>query len=159
MQETPYGIKVTVPLSYSTAVRRTTEALKEQGFGVLTTIDVQQTLKEIEADHIPAITVLNKIDRLADPERAQKALVNFPNAVAISALKGLGISDLLVMVSEQLYETFMPIKVRLPYQQGGLIALFHEQGQVERIEHAIPTVTYPRVIKRVGQSPPQYADE
>jgi uncharacterized protein (DUF302 family) len=46
MQETPYGIKVTVPLPYSTAVRRTTEALKEQGFGVLTTIDVQQTLKE-----------------------------------------------------------------------------------------------------------------
>lgn len=35
---------------------------------------------------------------------------------------------------------------------------FH-QVQVERIEHAIPTVTYPRVIKRVGQSPPQYADE
>ncbi len=97
---------------------------------------VQQTLKEIEADHIPAITVLNKIDHLADPERAQAALANFPNAVAISALKGLGISDLLLMVSEQLYETFKPINVRLPYQQGGLIALFHEQGQVERIEHA-----------------------
>ena len=35
---------------------------------------------------------------------------------------------------------------------------FH-QVQVERIEQAIPTVTYPRVIKRVGKSPPQYADE
>ena len=34
---------------------------------------------------------------------------------------------------------------------------FH-QIQVERIEHAIPTVTYPRVIKRVGKSPPQYAE-
>jgi hypothetical protein len=32
---------------------------------------------------------------------------------------------------------------------------FH-QIQVERIEGAIPTVTYPRVIKRVGKSPPQY---
>lgn len=30
------------------------------------------------------------------------------------------------------------------------------QVQVERVEQAIPTVTYPRVIKRVGQSPPQY---
>ena len=46
MQETSYGIKVTVPLSYNAAVRRTTEALKDQGFGVLTTIDVRQTLKE-----------------------------------------------------------------------------------------------------------------
>ena len=46
MQDTSYGIKVTVPLPYSVAVRRTTDALKDQGFGVLTTIDVQQTLKE-----------------------------------------------------------------------------------------------------------------
>lgn len=35
---------------------------------------------------------------------------------------------------------------------------FH-QVQVERIEQAIPTVTYPRVIKRVGKSPPQYLEE
>jgi hypothetical protein len=32
---------------------------------------------------------------------------------------------------------------------------FH-QVQVERLEKAIPTATYPRVIKRVGKSPPQY---
>jgi Plasmid pRiA4b ORF-3-like protein/LexA DNA binding domain len=35
---------------------------------------------------------------------------------------------------------------------------FH-QVEVERIEQAIPTVTYPRVIKRVGKSPPQYLEE
>lgn len=35
---------------------------------------------------------------------------------------------------------------------------FH-QVQVERIEQAIPTVTYPRVIKRCGKSPPQYSDD
>jgi Plasmid pRiA4b ORF-3-like protein/LexA DNA binding domain len=35
---------------------------------------------------------------------------------------------------------------------------FH-QVQVERIERAIPTVTYPRVTKRVGKSPPQYCGE
>ena len=29
----------------------------------------------------------------------------------------------------------MPILVRLPYQQGALISLFHEAGQVERIKH------------------------
>jgi hypothetical protein len=32
---------------------------------------------------------------------------------------------------------------------------FHEL-QVHRVEQAIATVTYPRVIKRVGKSPPQY---
>ena len=33
------------PVPFETAVARTTEALKAEGFGVLTTIDVQQTLK------------------------------------------------------------------------------------------------------------------
>ncbi len=36
---------------------------------------------------------------------------------------------------------------------------WYHQCQVERIEQAIPTVTYPRVTKRVGKSPPQYDDE
>jgi len=36
---------------------------------------------------------------------------------------------------------------------------WYHQVQVDRIEQAIPTVTYPRVIKRVGKSPPQYQDE
>lgn len=43
--ETRYGLKVEVPLSYEQAVERATAVLKEQGFGVLTTIDVKATLK------------------------------------------------------------------------------------------------------------------
>ncbi len=35
---------------------------------------------------------------------------------------------------------------------------WYHQIQVERVEEAIPTVTYPRVIRRVGKSPPQYMD-
>lgn len=46
MEETRYGIRVDVPLSYEIAVDRTTQALKAEGFGVLTTIDVKQTLKQ-----------------------------------------------------------------------------------------------------------------
>ncbi len=33
---------------------------------------------------------------------------------------------------------------------------WYHQVQLERIEQAIPTVPYPRVISRVGKSPPQY---
>jgi uncharacterized protein (DUF302 family) len=46
MEETGYGLRVEVPLPYERAVERTTAALRDQGFGVLTTIDVQQTLKQ-----------------------------------------------------------------------------------------------------------------
>ncbi len=96
---------------------------------------VQETLEEIEAENVPVITVLNKIDRLADPTAARNAVERFPQAVAISARTGEGIEDLLDMLRSTLYETFSPILVRLPYQQGQLISLFHEFGQVERLEH------------------------
>jgi len=45
MLETRYGLKISIPVPYEEAVARATEALKSQGFGVLTTIDVRQTLK------------------------------------------------------------------------------------------------------------------
>jgi len=96
---------------------------------------VQQTLEEIDASHVPIITVLNKIDRLSDPEAARRAVELFPQAVAISARTGAGIGDLLKHIHSGLYETLTPILVRLPYQQGQLISLFHEFGQVERLEH------------------------
>ena len=43
---TPYGFGVKVALPYEAAVQRTPELLKEEGFGILTRIDVQQTLRE-----------------------------------------------------------------------------------------------------------------
>jgi GTP-binding protein HflX len=96
---------------------------------------VQETLEEIEAGHIPVLTALNKIDRLSDPAAARRTVEQFPQSVAISAHTGEGLEDLLERVSTMLYETFTPITVRLPYQQGQLISLFHEFGQVERLEH------------------------
>jgi len=96
---------------------------------------VQETLDEIGAGHVPIITALNKIDRLKQPEQAQETLQHFPKAVAISGLKGSGLSDLLSLIQQELYETYTPIDVHLPYQEGALISTFHEMGQVEFIEH------------------------
>ncbi len=96
---------------------------------------VQETLNEIGAGHIPIITALNKIDRLPDPLAARQSVAEMPNAVAISALNGAGIPDLIQAIENELFETYSPIKVRLPYQQGQLISLFHEQGQVSHVEH------------------------
>jgi len=44
-KETHYGLKVSMPVPYDEAIVRATDALKAQGFGVLTTIDVKATLK------------------------------------------------------------------------------------------------------------------
>jgi GTP-binding protein HflX len=96
---------------------------------------VHQTLSEIEADHIPILTALNKIDMLADPGAARESMDDFSNAVAISALRNEGINDLLSAVQAQLFELYTPLEVVLPYQEGKLISMFHNQGEVDRVEH------------------------
>ncbi len=48
---TDIGIRATLNLPYEQAVQKTTDALKAEGFGVLTQIDVKATLKQkINAD-------------------------------------------------------------------------------------------------------------
>jgi GTP-binding protein HflX len=96
---------------------------------------VQETLDELGAHHIPVVTALNKADKLRNPEAAREVASRYSKAVIISSLNGSGIQDLLRVVQEELYETYAPIRVRLPYQQGALISLFHEAGQVELVEH------------------------
>ena len=96
---------------------------------------VEKTLAEINANHIPVITALNKIDLLKNQENAQETLKLYPRSIAISAQEKIGISELKKLLKKSLYETYTPISVRLPYQQGNLISAFHESGQIERIEH------------------------
>lgn len=96
---------------------------------------VIETLKEIHADHIPTIIALNKIDELPDPEIAVEAVNEFPKSVAISALNGIGFDELMRLIESELFENYTKISVQIPYTEGQLISLFHEQGQVEHIEH------------------------
>jgi GTP-binding protein HflX len=96
---------------------------------------VYKTLEDIEADHIPVLIALNKIDLLNDSDGARKALEFFPNSVAISALTGEGVNDLLHSINGILFENFIDVSLWLPYEEGGLISLFHEQGHVDMVEH------------------------
>jgi len=67
-----YHFTTTIDLPFDQAIDKTTAALKENGFGVLTTIDVKKTLKEkIDADFQP-YTILGA----CNPHFAFKALSN-----------------------------------------------------------------------------------
>jgi GTPase len=96
---------------------------------------VEQTLEEINAQHIPTIIVLNKVDQLQNPDQIHQISEKFPDAVVISALKGIGISELLKKIELELFENFEEISVQIPYTDGQSISLFHEQGHVKRVEH------------------------
>lgn len=56
MTESSYGLRVDLPVPYERAVDRATAALKQQGFGVLTTIDVRDTLRQkLDRDFRPYV--------------------------------------------------------------------------------------------------------
>ena len=51
-----YGLKTTLDIPYETAIEQATAALKAEGFGVLTEIDVKATLKKkLDVDFRPYI--------------------------------------------------------------------------------------------------------
>jgi uncharacterized protein (DUF302 family) len=72
MPQTNYGYFKTVDLSYEKTIEKVTEELKKEGFGVLTEIDVKQTLKnKLDVDFTPY-----KILGACNPPSAFKALQN-----------------------------------------------------------------------------------
>lgn len=107
---------------------------KEQAAAVI------QTLKEIKADHIPVINVLNKIDQLSPEHLASIQLDEYPNSIAISAKTGLGTQSLLEKMDLILFESYIPLKVKIPYSNGQLISLIHESGQVDSIKYGSKAV-------------------
>ncbi len=65
-----YSFGTTVPVAHAEAVERTRAALKEQGFGVLTEIDVRKTLQEKLGEDFRPYMILGA----CNPPLAHKAL-------------------------------------------------------------------------------------
>lgn len=95
---------------------------------------VLKTLEEIHANHIPIVTVFNKIDQLTDAQTAMDKTMTFPNSVAISALTGDGITGLVQLIQRTLYANMVAVEVKLPFTEGQLISMFHENGRIDRIQ-------------------------
>jgi uncharacterized protein (DUF302 family) len=70
-----YGISVTLETGFTETVQRTRAALAEQGFGVLTEIDVAATMKAKLAVDLPAHLILGA----CNPPLAHQALTIAPS--------------------------------------------------------------------------------
>jgi GTP-binding protein HflX len=101
---------------------------------------VMDTLKDLDANHIPLFTVLNKIDELKDPDEIGNFIPEFENSIRISALKKINMIELEEVINETLFEKFIPINVTIPYKNGDLISEFHKYGRIEQINHGIGEV-------------------
>jgi len=96
---------------------------------------VYATLKEIGADELPIINVLNKIDRFRDPETACASLSNLADSVAVSALTGHGLENVLAEIETVLESDRRRIEVLLPFARGDLVSLIHERGLIQEETH------------------------
>ncbi len=65
-----YGMAITVPLPFAETVERVREALQDQGFGVLTEIDVTATLRSKLGEEIEDYLILGA----CNPSLAHRAL-------------------------------------------------------------------------------------
>ncbi|RMD48968.1 MAG: GTPase HflX [Candidatus Thermofonsia bacterium] len=111
---------------------------------------VEDTLAELEVDHLPMVVALNKVD-LLPPGTNPLAELDVPYPVVpISAQTGKGIPELLVTIEAVMVGQLVSVRVKLPYKRGDLVSLFHERGQVDAEEHAADgVVIYGRLPERL----------
>jgi uncharacterized protein (DUF302 family) len=72
MNRHDYGIRTTLNTSYEEAIPKVTDALKKEGFGVLTEINVKETIKKKLDKEFPKYVILGA----CNPQLAYQALTS-----------------------------------------------------------------------------------
>jgi len=91
---------------------------------------VRTVLAEIGAGAIPEVLALNKADLLSEHERARVLSRFDADAVAISALIGDGLQDLLERVEAAIPRFPVDVTLLVPYGREDLTAMLHRHAEV-----------------------------
>ena len=106
---------------------------------------VRKVLADIDAQNIPELVVINKADA-ADPFVIDRIKLHEKNAIAVSALTGQGIDELVAMIEAQLPHPQLDIKATIPYDRGDLLARAYREGNVlSRTDTEVGTVIVAKV--------------
>ena len=90
---------------------------------------VEEVLRELEADGKPRIYVMNKIDLMGAVER--EALRDSSNAVHVSAIRGIGLEALLDRIDQMLEEDpVRAVHLRIPQSEGKALATLEAHARV-----------------------------
>jgi GTPase len=94
---------------------------------------VHVVLAEIAALQVPELVVVNKLD--AAPDAAAELVRSHEGAVAISAVTGQGIDEMLGAVSDRLRAIATVTELIVPYERGDVLAMVHREGEVVSTAH------------------------
>ena len=95
---------------------------------------VDRVLDEIGAGERLTLTVFNKIDLLDSVDRLSFRR-RYPEAVLFSAQTGEGLDDLVDRIAREEAATDVLLSADIPYREGALITLVHEQGTLLHEEY------------------------
>lgn len=87
-------------------------------------------LQELGITQSQVITVLNKIDKVADGVTASRLRLMSPNPVCVSAKTGEGIRELLRSMEDMVQEEYPQATLHLPYKEYGLFTELCDAGLV-----------------------------
>ena len=91
---------------------------------------VDETLKGIESDNKPVMLVFNKTDAVHDPEVLAGLRREFPEAVFISANRGIGLADLQQKIEEQALTDYVKTEMNISLQNFKAISYIFDVAEV-----------------------------
>jgi len=91
---------------------------------------VRDTLKDIGVNHDNIIEVFNKIDALEDPSQLRELGEKYPEAVFISAVRGINISLLKERISQQVAREYTERHISVHVSNYKLITYLYEHTEV-----------------------------
>jgi GTP-binding protein HflX len=91
---------------------------------------VLETIESLKAGDIPVLTVFNKIDAAENPAEVRRLVSEWQDSVAISALTGEGIPDLMARIQGMLSGRLGRVKVLVPYDKAQLVERAYDFGRV-----------------------------
>jgi GTP-binding protein HflX len=107
---------------------------------------VWDILEKLNVANKPAITALNKIDKLQDKEWLEKYKHDFPEGVAISALTGENLAEFIKLIEFKLASMVTSVTLKLPINRMDLVDLIYNEGQVRTIAYAPESINIEAVL-------------
>ena len=96
---------------------------------------IADVLKEMGANEIPIIQVLNKVDLISDGKMIEKLQRSFPEAVTISAQNHLKLSDIKQRIIQMMESNYKTVDLQFSYNDGRIISQVQKGVEVLEREY------------------------